>query len=357
MGKRKFNMRNNYQFIDSALINDQTFYDYLERFKKVALSVFEWVNLPSSMNAMWLEKCLYYNGQASLLKDKNYGFINTKCCTNGALNLYGLPTSLNCYSFDYQSSRKLYTGLIDGLTPAQKEQREFYECILVMNNWDRTPTAGSMELFALRLYEAERTADVNIKAQKTPVLLLVDDKQRMTMEQLYSQYDGNKPFIFGDKNNLNENQLKAIKTDAPYIADKVMNYKKEIWNEALTFLGINNIMVDKKERLITDEANQNNELINLNLQSYLAPRQEACRQFNEKFGLKVEEISKEEYEANYKEDFNYFKENGKYYHDKRISVRVRSDLHNIIKNAQSIVNDYKQTEYLDNVIKEGVENG
>ena len=42
-------------------------------------------------------------------------------------------------------------------------------------------------------------------------------------------------------------------------------------------------MVDKKERLITDEANSNNELINLNLQSYLAPRQEACKQFNEKF--------------------------------------------------------------------------
>ena len=73
----------------------------LERFKKVALSVFEWVNLPKSMNAMWLEKCLYYNGQASLLKDKRFGFINTNCCTNGDLNIYGLPVNLNCYSFLY----------------------------------------------------------------------------------------------------------------------------------------------------------------------------------------------------------------------------------------------------------------
>ena len=181
-----------------------------------------------------------------------------------------------------------------------------------------------MELFALRLYEAERTADVNIKAQKTPILLLIDDKQRLTIENLYSQYDGNRPFIFGDKNNLSENQLKAIKTDAPFIADKIIDYKKEIWNEALTFLGINNIMIDKKERLITDEANSNNELINLNLQSYLVPRQEACRQFNEKFGLTGT--------------------------DKEISVRVRSDLHNIIKNAQSIVNDFKDVENLMNNI-------
>lgn len=327
MAKRKSNFRNNYKFIDNMLVNDLTFSDYLERFKKVALSVFEWVNLPKSMNAQWLERCLYYNGMATLLKDKNYGFINTNCCTNGKLNIYGLPTNLNCFSFEYQTNRKLYTGLIEGLTEAQKEARDFYECILVQNNWDRTPTAGSMELFALRLYEAERTADVNIKAQKTPVMILVDEEQRLLMENLYSQYDGNKPFIFGDKKQLGADVLRAIKTDAPFIADKIIDYKKEIWNEALTFLGINNIIVDKKERLITDEANSNNELINLNLQSYLAPRQEACRQFNEKFGFTGT--------------------------DKEISVRVRSDLHNIIKNAQSIVSDYKEEKLIDDL--KGVE--
>lgn len=183
-----------------------------------------------------------------------------------------------------------------------------------------------MELFALRLYEAERTADVNIKAQKTPVLLLVDETQRLLMENLYNQYDGNKPFIFGDKKQLNADTLKAIKTDAPFIADKIIQYKKEIWNEALTFLGINNIMVDKKERLISDEANSNNELINLNLQSCLAPRIEACKQFNEKFGFTGT--------------------------DKEISVRVRSDLHNIIKNAQSIVQDFKDINDIED-LKEG----
>lgn len=180
-----------------------------------------------------------------------------------------------------------------------------------------------MELFALRLYEAEQTAMVNIKAQKTPVLLLMDEKQRLTMENIYSQYDGNRPVIFGDKNSLGENVIKAINTQAPFIADKIIDYKKEIWNEALTFLGINNIMVDKKERLITDEANSNNELINLNLQSYLAPREEACRQFNEKFGFTGT--------------------------DKEISVRVRSDLHNIIKNAQSIVQDFRKQENIENI--------
>ena len=323
MGKRK-NYRNNYRFIDSAILNDATFIDYLERFKKVALSVFEWVNLPQTMNAMYIERCLFFDGQCALLKDEKYGFINTKCCSNGQINIYGLPTSLNCYSYEYQSSRKLYTGL-----PSINNEENTGECILVQNNWERQPTVNTLELFALRLYEAEQTAFINIKAQKTPVLLLIDEKQRATMENLYSKYEGNMPIIFGDKNSLEENVIRSIKTDAPFIADKLMDYKKEIWNEALTFLGINNILIDKKERLITDEANSNNELINLNLQSYLAPRQYACKQFNEKFGLTGT--------------------------DKEISVRVRSDLHNIIKNMESIVNDYKKTVDLEDKIeiKEG----
>ena len=72
-------------------------------------------------------------------------------------------------------------------------------------------------------------------------------------------------------------------------------------------------MLEKKERLVTDEANSNNELINLNLESFLAPRLEACKQFNEKFGLTGT--------------------------DKEISVRVRSDLYNIIKREMSTTTD------------------
>ena len=89
----------NLEFIDSMLVNNQTYFDYLERFKKIALSMFEWVNLPESMNQRYLEECLYYKGQASLLKDEELGFINTQCCSNGQINIYGLPTALNCFSF------------------------------------------------------------------------------------------------------------------------------------------------------------------------------------------------------------------------------------------------------------------
>lgn len=318
MKKGRINLKQSYKFTDSALTNDATYYDYLERLKKIALSMFEWVNLPPSMNARWLERCLYYNGKAALLKDKTYGFINTNAASGGYINIYGIPTKINCFGFNYQSMRTTYTGLIPNLTDKQKEVRDSQECILVMNNWECIPTASTIELFAYRLYEAERTIDTNIKAQKTPIMIIVDEKQRLLMENLYNEFDGNQPFIFGDKDQLGGDLLRSINTNAPYLADKLTAYKKEIWNEALEFLGVNGLVTEKKERLISDEANANNEVINLNMQSYLAPRLEACRQFNEKFGLTGT--------------------------DKAISVRVRSDLANIIKKELSITKDFEEVE-------------
>jgi hypothetical protein len=295
---------------DAVLVNNATYTDYLERFKKIAMSIFEWVNLPDSMDARYIEKCLYYLGTAGLLHTEEYGFINTKATSAGDFNIYGLPTAIQCYSYSFNEQRRLYSGL----TGVNNDINS--EAILVMNNWERVPTASTIELFALRLYEAERACDVNIKAQKTPVLLLIDENQRFTMKNLYEQYDGNTPVIFGDKNQLSVDTIKAIKTDAPFVANDIMQYKKEIWNEALTFLGVNNLS-EKRERLISDETNTNNELINLNLMSYLAPRKLACKQFNEKYGMNID-------------------------------VKVRSDLDNIIKRSASVVMD----EYADKIIEE-----
>ena len=306
----------NQKFKDSLLLNDETYMDYLNRFRRIALSMFEWVNLPKTMNSRYLEECLFYNGQASLLYDKKYGFINTKCAGNGYVNIYGLPSKLHCFSYSFQTDRDLYVGL-----NSLNESKEDEECILVLNNWERVPTAGSMELFAYRLYLAQRTCDVNISSQRYPIMVVGDEKQRLMLENLYSQYDGNQPFIFGNKNQLTGEEMKVLNTSAPYVVDKITEYKKEIFNEALTYLGINNVSVKKKERLTENESNENTELVNLNLQSMLAPRLEACRQFNEKFGLTGT--------------------------DKEISVRVRSDLENIIKKEQSIVSDYLDNGQID----------
>lgn len=314
--------KKNNQFFDSLYLNDSTYIDYLERMKKICLSMFEWVNLPSSMDSRFLEKTLFYEGQASLLYDEKYGYINTKCADGGYLNIYELPTKLHCYSMQYSADRNVYEGF--------KEENPNNQCILVMNNWERIPTANTIELFAYRLYLAQRSCDVNVMATRTPVLILGTEKQKLTMENLYNKYDGNQPFIFGDKDIISNDMLKAINTQAPYVTDKLSEYKKEIWNEFLSFIGVNNIDVEKKERLITGESSANNEVINLNLQSYLSPRKEACKKFNELFGLTGENA---------------------------IDVRIRSDLFNIIKQEESIITDYNNNGIDDTIEEEGVING
>lgn len=158
--KRKSN-RNKKEYVSEEMLetyelNQLTLLDYYDRFKKIATSIFEWVNLPSSMEAHYIEECLYYRGQCAFLFDENYGFINTNCASNGYVNLYGLPTRLNCYSYEYSRDRITYNGLKD--TPKMKEN----SAILVMNTFERIPTISTIQLFAQRLTECDRTCDTNI---------------------------------------------------------------------------------------------------------------------------------------------------------------------------------------------------
>lgn len=306
------------EFKDAVLLNDASYFDYLDRMRKIALSMFEWENLPDSMNARYLEMTLFYKGQAGLLYDKDYGFINTQATDSGYINIYGLPSRIQCYSYRYNEMRDLY---IKGSgEPIDKE------AILVLNNYDRTPTATSLQLFAYRLAQAQRTADVNIMAQRTPILITTDQRQEFSMRKLYEQYDGNTPVIYADKNSgLNPDAVRAIKTDAPFIATDILQYKILIWNEFLSFLGISNLD-EKRERLISSEIDSNNELVNMNLQSYLIPRKKACEEFNQKYGTNID-------------------------------VKVRSDLYNIIKQYESVTNEYQSAVRTDEELQGDKQNG
>ena len=306
-------------FRDAILMNNQTYIDYLERMKKICLSMFEWVNLPTSMNSRFLEMCLFYNGQAALLYDDDYGYMNTMAADGGYINIYGLPTEIQCYSYRFNQRRSLY------MTDTGEEKGK--ECILVMNNYERIPTTATVTLFAYRLAEAQRTADINIKAQRTPILITTDQKQYFTLKKMYEEFDGNTPAIFADKNLITPDALKAMKTDAPLIVEDIMDYKREIWNEFLTFMGISNLS-EKRERMISNEVDSNNELINLNLQALLIPRKEACKQFNEKYGLMGE---------------------------RAIDVKVRSDLYNIVKQFESITDDYRAEKREEELIEGGLD--
>lgn len=256
----------------TMFINDNTYIDYLDRLKLIAISLFEWRGLDEIAGygaSRFMELALYENGRACFYKDSEIGYKVFRANPNDKFNVYMLPEKIMAWSLGYEKTIP------------------FDDCVFVMNNLLMKPTLETLQLMAYRLFETERTIDVNLIAQKTPVLIEGDTKTILTLKNVYMQYSGNTPFIFGNKQFDISNKLNVLKTDAPYLIDKLELHKHEIWNECMTYLGINNANTDKKERLITDEVDSNNDLINYYLNCFYKTRKQACDLINEKYGLNI----------------------------------------------------------------------
>lgn len=270
--------RNKTLFDESMRLNNLTYIQYLNRLTELAISMFEWKNLPDTVDARYLELHLFENGCMVYFKDKVIGDLCLDCISSGRLDVYGNPILRRAYS-GYNNYSKLL-----------KEN----ESVIIWNNYLHTNSVLDIQMYAKRLYNLDRIIDVNANAQKTPVLVQGTEKQRLTLLNLYKEFDGNSPFIFGDKN-LDLNVLKVLQTGAPYVADKLYQLKTELWNEALTYLGISNINIQKKERLITDEVTRNQGGTIASRYSRLESRREAVKKINKMFGTNIE--------VNYREDF------------------------------------------------------
>lgn len=257
-------------FEESLIKNMHSFSFYRDRLEELALSSFEWLNTPVYFNEEYFEKVLYHNGQAVFFHDEVIGYLGLSVAAQGSFDVYGNPKKFRAYS-NYNN----YTRDLDNSN-----------AVLVYNNYKRTPLASAVTGFAKRLYDLDSTIDVNARAQKTPVLIKASQQNRLTLLNLYKEYDGNAPVIFGDKN-LDLSGISVVKTDAPYVGDKLYQLKQEIWNEALTYLGIPNVAVTKKERLITDEVQRSMGGTLASRNSRLAARQKACKKINEMFGLNM----------------------------------------------------------------------
>ncbi len=273
MGRRKHNI-----FDESLILNNLTYRQYLNRLTELAISMFEWKNLPDTVDARYLELHLFETGCMIYFKDDVIGDLCLNCIVNGRLDVYGNPLLRRAYS-GYNNYQKLLT---------------YKDSVIIWNNYLHSNSILDVEMFARRLYNIDRIIDVNANAQKTPVLIQGSEKQRLTLLNLYKEYDGNAPFIFGDKN-LDINSLKAFSTNAPYVCDKLYQLKTQIWNEALTYLGISNINIQKKERLITDEVTRNQGGTIASRYSRLESRRQAVEKINKMFGTNIE--------VNYREDF------------------------------------------------------
>jgi hypothetical protein len=265
-------------FEESALLNNITYMQYFNRLTELAISMFEWQNLPPTVDPRYIELHLFQNGSMVYFNDDVVGNLCLDCLPNGNFDVYGNPVNRRAYSSYNNYQRDLNED----------------NSIIIWNNYLRTNSITDIKMFSKRLYLLDRIIDVNANAQKTPVLVQGTEKQRLTLLNLYKEYDGNSPFIFGDKN-LDLNALKCLNTGAPYVADKIYQLKTQIWNEALTYLGISNISIQKKERLITDEVTRNQGGTIASRYSRLQARRDAVEKINAMFGTNIS--------VDYREDF------------------------------------------------------
>lgn len=275
MGNRK---REKTLFGESATVNNLTYMQYLNRLTELSVSMFEWKNLPPTVDARYLELHLFETGSMVYFDDDVIGNLCLDCLPSGRLDVYGNPVLRRAYS-GYNNYQKLL-----------KESNS----VIIWNNYLHTNSILEVKMFARRLYNLDRIIDVNANAQKTPVLIQGTEQQRLALKNLYKEFDGNSPFIFGDKN-LDLNSLKCLQTGAPYVCDKLYNLKQMYWNEALTYLGINNTGAQKRERMLAIESSQAQGGTISSRYSRLQSRREAVEKINAMFGTNIE--------VNYREDF------------------------------------------------------
>ena len=267
------------EFWESGMLNNGTYMQYYRRLVELAVSMFEWKNVPDTIDVRYLELALFADGKAVFFYDEVLGYLGLRCAVAGNFNVYMIPKRRRAYA-------------VNGYNKQLTED----DSVIIYNNYLRTNSMLDTTMFAKRLYNLDRVIDVNANAQKTPILIQCDENQRLTMQNVYMKYDGNEPVIFGDKN-LNPNSIKVLQTGAPFVADKIYQLKVEIWNEALTYLGISNVSYQKKERMVTDEVNKTQGGVIANRYSRLNARKDACKKINEMFGLNMDVEYRDDYQV------------------------------------------------------------
>jgi hypothetical protein len=261
---------------------ENNWYAHYENYiTSLAYQLFEWENLPESVDPRYLEMSLHSYGFVGFYKDPRLGFIAVQGAVSGTVDHYLLPTKFHAVTPTYQNTFNLY-NYKDMKPQTEKEMRK--TGIVIWNNDYHFSSIPSLKLFASYLADIQDTTRININAQKTPVLITTNDNTRFSLENLYAKYSSGHPVIFGN-DKLDPEAFQVLKTDAPFVADKLTVQRNAVWNEVMTFLGLNNANLEKRERMVTSEAESNNEQIRASSNVFLKSRREACDKINELYDL------------------------------------------------------------------------
>lgn len=243
---------------------------YFRLLKRLVMSMFKWENLPDGITQRYIEETLFKHGFIIFFKSK-MGFI--RCCkaTGIGLNYYGEPLGFRTISEN---------GFDSEIVKSE-------DCVVIYNDVLRQPSFYTVHHFAKRLSNIDKTIDLNLEHLKHPYVISCGEGQIETVKKVFEDKTNGVPYILTDESfashvkSINIFNL-DVKNETPLLLDA----KERIKNECLTFLGVNNVDIRKRERLTDGETKENNEQISINRGGMLEERQR-IELFNKKFDCDI----------------------------------------------------------------------
>ena len=251
--------------------NWESYVYWFYRIVEIAVNGFKWKNLPPEVDERYLEMILCFNGRGIFFKDDVIGYAALEMSSEGEYDIYNIPQRRMAYGNNGYFRTDLTAN----------------DSVIIYNNYTRTPEILTIRMYARRLAEIDRAIDINIRTQKTTKILKCAEEERLTYQNLLAKYDGGTPFILGSKNLATLGDIETLDLTTPYIADKLQIQKRQIFNEVLTYFGIENANTEKRERLVTDEITSNMGGVAISRNSRMNAREQACKEINRLFGLDV----------------------------------------------------------------------
>lgn len=241
------------------------------------MRIFEWNGLPDSIPQKEIEIRLIFNGFAGFVKDKE---------GKNLLVTWGSMSGVTNYADEflfYTFATPLFNGL--------KKINE--TCVIVNNNAIRNPLYPLIERYAILLAHADLSLQaILINSRATGIITATSQQQADSVKEWYNALvDGRTMAIIDDENMeslANAEGLRNVSTVYPNshsINDYfsiTQNLLKSFYNDIGVKMG-----VEKRERMITDEVNSDEERLLFNLTDMLESRKKACEELKKVFGVNV----------------------------------------------------------------------
>ena len=266
----------NYQLLSyksvAQISNNLTFSYFYYKLMLVAKALFEWEGLPNNMESRWIENYLFRDGTCLFYKDPKMGFMVAGLAQQGGINCYNDPTTVLPVAPNY-----VYEGeqLING-----------DNCYVIRNNDAMLPEFAVVRHYAYKLTNVDRAIDVNIEALKTPTIIKCTDKQRLSLKNAINQRRDNEPVMYIDES-LDMNAITTLDLNPPMVFKDLQTHKHMLLNDFFTDIGVDNANMDKRERMVANEIEANNEQVKAFEDVLLRSREEAVKQINRIFGLNI----------------------------------------------------------------------